>query len=287
MTMSLEMISEALRTTALEDADFLSHLGDLFEVKTSKNQDFKCKKSKIKKVTKILTFSDIDDIYFNRHGNEKLVTLNSVINLKDSNSIRKNANRAKTEQQSPVSDVEYSSETRSVCPCNDSKLYANHELCTKNRVSNVGSFCGEWSGAWEWSKIHPRTVLVHNIANKIEMKTTSKLPLFEMQNGEPVFINEYILTVRTGHGKSQYDVELRYPQTVSTKQYANGKRLSFCDNKMCWGNCKNTVGRCLPRLGFTLINGGWAMFRQSESNLEQLSKLGVPFSNMPMIGGDN
>jgi hypothetical protein len=287
MTMSLEVMSRGLPETALVDADFISHLGDLFEVKTSKNQDFKCEKSKIKKVLKMITFTDIDDVYFNRHGNEKLVTLNSIINLKDSNSIRKNANRSKTEVQTPISDVEYSSESRSVCPCNDSKLYANHELCTKVRGSNIGSFCGEWSGSWEWSQIHPRTVLVHNVANKIEMKTTISMPLFEMINGLPVFTNEYILTVRTGHGKSMYDTELRYSQTVSTKQFANGSRHSFCNNKQCWGNCKNTVGRCLPRLGFTLINGGWAMFRQSESNLEQLSKAGVAWSNMPMIGGSN
>ena len=287
MTMSLDMISEALNETALEDADFISHLGDLFEVKTSKNQDFKCKKSKIKKVLKMITFTDVDDVYFNRHGNEKLVTLDIIINLKDSNSIRKNANRSKTEEQCPISDVEYSSETRSVCPCNDSKLYANHELCTKNRLTNIGSFCGEWSGSWEWSQIHPRTVLVHNVANKIEMKTTIKMPLFEMQNGQPVFINEYILTVRTGHGKSMYDTELRYSQTVSKKQYDLGKRHSFCDNKQCWGNCKNTVGRCLPRLGFTLVNGGWAMFRQTEANLEQLAQAKIAWSNMPMIGGTN
>ena len=287
MTMSLEVMSRGLPETALEDSDFLSHLGDLFEVKTSKNQDFKCKKSKIKKVLKMITFTDVDDSYLNRHGNEKLITLDTIINLKDSNSIRKNANRSKTEEQCPISSVKYTSETRSVCPCNDSKLYANHELCTKNRLTNIGSFCGEWSGSWEWSQIHPRTVLVHNVANKIEMKTTTKLPLFEMQNGQPVFINEYILTVRTGHGKSMYDTELRYSQTVSKKQYDLGKRHSFCDNKQCWGNCKNTVGRCLPRLGFTLVNGGWAMFRQTESNLEQLAKAKVAWSNMPMIGGQN
>ena len=105
MTMSLDMISEALNETALEDADFISHLGDLFEVKTSKNQDFKCKKSKIKKVLKMITFTDVDDVYFNRHGNEKLVTLDIIINLKDSNSIRKNANRSKTEEQCPISDL--------------------------------------------------------------------------------------------------------------------------------------------------------------------------------------
>ena len=274
MTMSLEVMSRGLPGTALEDADFISHLGDLFEVKTSKNQDFKCKKSKIKKVLKMLTFTDVDDVYFNRHGSEKLVTLNSIINLKDSNSIRKNANRAKTEEQCPISDVEYSSETRSVCPCNDSKLYANDELCTKNRLTNIGSFCGVWSGSWEWSKIHPRTVLVHNVANKIEMKTTIKMPLFEMQNGLPVFINEYVLTVRTSS----------LMKTVSTKQFNLGKRHSFCNSKQCWGNCKKVVGRCLPRLGFTLINGGWAMFRQSESNLEQLSEAKVAWSNMPMIG---
>ena len=285
-TMSLVTSIGSRPETALEDNDFLSLLGDIMGVKTSKNQPYKSQYHKVKNVKNLLELTEVEDSFFNRHGTEILVSFRPIISLKDSNSIRANANRSKIEEQCPISDIDYTTETRRTCVCNDENTYENEDLCTVRNNSDVGSYCGQFSPVWMHPTSVPRTVLVQNIANKVEQKTTFKMPVWSSINGVLTIIGHRVFTIRRGNGiKNRYNLELQTSYTVSKLMYNRGIRHSFCDNKMCWGVCAK--GRCFPKWGFNMVNGGWAAFQTNEDNLNYLSENDLPYADLPMIGGEN